>query len=332
MNWLKSSMILLMLFTYSCSKAQSNGEGKMENKNYKKENLEVATFAGGCFWCMEAPFESLDGVIEVVSGYSGGDKENPSYKEVSSGSTGYIEVVQVTFDPDVISYAELVDVFWMQFDPTDAGGSFYDRGSQYTSAIFYHSKKQKEVAENSKERLDKAGIFKKPIVTKIEAIKKFYAAEDYHQDYYKTNSERYYSYRKGSGRDSFIASVWGDNNISEFTKPSDDDIKKRLNELQYHVTQQNGTERAFSNEYWDFKKEGIYVDIVSGEPLFSSQDKYNSNSGWPSFVKPIDSRFIKKKIDRSNFMERGHPSAVLDLSTFIYSYKNDIHSASILSF
>ena len=304
MKWLKISFIILLPFIYGCSKAQSNGDQNMVKQIYNSKNLESATFAGGCFWCLEAPFESLDGVAEVVSGYTGGEKENPTYEEVSSGKTGHLEAVQIRFDPEIISYAELLDVYWRQFDPTDKGGSFYDRGSQYTSAIFYHNEKQKVLAEKSKERLDKSGIFNKSITTKIEAYSKFYPAEDYHQNYYKDNPDRYYNYRKGSGRDSFILGVWGEKDISRFPKPSDDELKEKLNDLQYQVTQQNATERAFANEYWDFKGEGIYVDIVSGEPLFSSKDKYDSNCGWPSFTKPIDPSHLEKKIDRSHAMER----------------------------
>lgn len=286
----------------SDSEIQSNGE-KSKLVSYSDEE-EIATFAGGCFWCIEAPFEKIDGVKKVISGYAGGKEKNPSYKEVSSGNTSHVEAVQVTFDPQVISYSEILDIFWKQFDPTDAGGSFYDRGSQYTSAIFYHDDKQKTVAENSKKLLSKSGVFEKPIVTPIKKFTTFYPAEDYHQDFYKKDPGRYYSYRNGSGRDRFIEKTWGKMYASNFSKPSEDQLKKKLNEMQYKVTQEKGTERSFNNEYWDNKEEGIYVDIVSGEPLFSSKDKYKSGTGWPSFTKPIDARYINKVIDESAFMER----------------------------
>ncbi|NNJ53440.1 MAG: peptide-methionine (R)-S-oxide reductase MsrB, partial [Ignavibacteriaceae bacterium] len=239
---------------------------------------------------------------KAISGYAGGTKEDPTYKEVSSGKTDYREAVQVYFDPEVISYAEILDIFWKQFDPTDDGGSFADRGFQYSSAIFYHDKDQKEIAEKSKKEFDKSGIFDEKIVTPIIEFTTFYPAEDYHQDFYKKDPDRYYSYRKGSGRDTFIMNKWNDG--KEYTKPSDEDIKKKLNDLQYKVTQHEGTERAFSNEYWDNKKAGIYVDIVSGEPLFSSKEKFESGTGWPSFIKPIDPKYIVKKEDNSLGMRR----------------------------
>ncbi|MGD8306650.1 MAG: peptide-methionine (R)-S-oxide reductase MsrB [Ignavibacteria bacterium] len=263
---------------------------------------EVATLAGGCFWCVEAPFEKVEGVVEVISGYAGGTKENPTYKEVSSGKTTYREAVQVHFDPAIISYAEILDIYWKQFDPTDAGGSFPDRGFQYTSAVFYHNDLQKEVAEHSKQQLEMSGIFDEPIVTKIIEFTTFYPAEDYHQDFYKKNPQRYYSYRNGSGRDEFIKSIWSDE--MNYKKADKEKIKQKLTDLQYKVTQENATERAFNNEYWDNHKQGIYVDIVSGEPLFSSTDKFESGTGWPSFTKPIDPKYIHKIEDNSYGMKR----------------------------
>ncbi len=267
-------------------------------------DLDTATFAGGCFWCIDAPFEKLDGVKEVISGYAGGHVKNPTYEEVSSGSTGHVEAVQVIYDPGIISYEELINVFWKQFDPTDSGGSFYDRGSQYKSAIFYKDETQKQIAEKSKEMLDKSGIFKKPIVTKIEKFINFYPAEDYHQHYYKKDPQRYYSYREASGRDNFILGVWGDKEIDKYQKRSEEKMKKELTPLQYDVTQNAATEKPFQNEYWNSHNQGIYVDVVSGEPLFSSTDKYDSGCGWPSFTKPIDSRFLIKKMDTTLGMSR----------------------------
>ncbi len=269
-------------------------------------NLEKATFAGGCFWCIEAPFDKVKGVKRAVSGYIGGEIKNPNYKQVASGQTKHIESVEITFDPEVISYTELVEIFWMQFDPTDEGGSFYDRGCQYTSAIFYHSDEQKAIAEKSKSALEKSGRFDKPIVTTIRPATTFYKAEEYHQDYYKKNPEHYNRYRKGSGRDAFIKKYWGDKMDSKttFNKPSQDEIRKRLTDLQYYVTQEDGTERAFANEYWDNKKEGLYVDVVSGEPLFSSKDKFKSGTGWPSFTRPLVTENVIEKTDRSHGMVR----------------------------
>lgn len=278
---------------------------------------ETATVAGGCFWCVESDFEKVDGVINVVSGYTGGQKENPEYKEVSSGTTGHLEAVQVIYDPEKLTFKETLEVLWRHIDPTDAGGSFVDRGNQYRSAIFYHNEEQKRIAEESKKELDDSGVFDKPVVTEIIKFDKFYPAEDYHQDYYKRNPIRYKYYRWNSGRDQFLEKVWEDNmgdqkfekmknskSNSKYYRPEDSEIKAMLTPLQYKVTQEEGTERAFENEYWDNKKEGIYVDIVSGEPLFSSIDKYKSGTGWPSFTRPLVKENVIEKKDRKLFVTR----------------------------
>lgn len=262
-----------------------------------KGDTELATFAGGCFWCVEAPFEGIDGVITVISGYAGGKEKNPTYGEVSSGKTSHKESVQITFDPEVISYSELVDIFWQTFDPTDVGGSFYDRGSQYESAIFFHDAEQKKVAEESKKLLDKSGKFNKPIATPLIKYTNFYPAEEYHQDYYKKSPQDYYSYRNGSGRDKFIKDHWPELSEKQYTAPPKAELKKTLTDLQYEVTQEDATEQSFQNEYNDNHEKGIYVDIVSGSPLFSSKEKYESGSGWPSFTKPIDARALEKPTD-----------------------------------
>ncbi|WP_305044017.1 peptide-methionine (S)-S-oxide reductase MsrA [Geoalkalibacter sp.] len=171
--------------------------------------MDKAIFAGGCFWCMEPPFEKLPGVIAVISGYIGGTKENPTYQEVSAGITGHAEAVEITYDPAQVSYADLLEVFWRNIDPTDGGGQFVDRGSQYRSAIFYLDEEQRRLAEESKARLARSGTFSKPIVTQIVPASTFYPAEAYHQDYYKENPVRYQFYRYGSGRDRFLDKVWG---------------------------------------------------------------------------------------------------------------------------
>ncbi len=285
---------------------------------------EKAIFAGGCFWCMEPPFEKLDGVKEVISGYTGGHKENPTYKEVSAGGTGHLESVEIIYDPTKVSHEKLLDVFWRQIDPTDAGGQFGDRGSQYRSAIFYLDEEQKKLAEKSRDELAASGRFEKPIVTEILPAGKFYRAEGYHQDYYKKNPIRYKIYRFGSGRDKFLDRVWGkerepakvsdnpgtkhteqaEKSWENFTKPSDEVLKRTLTPMQYKVTQKDGTEPAYNNEYHDNKREGIYVDVVSGEPLFSSTDKYGSGTGWPSFTKPLAPENIVEKDDWSFLLRR----------------------------
>ena len=185
-----------------------NGKSKEGEIKMKEEVLEKATFAGGCFWCIESAFDELEGVKEAVSGYTGGKTKNPAYYEVSSGKTGHYEAVQVTFDTNKIKYKELVEIFWQQIDPTDPGGQFADRGSQYRTAIFYHNEKQKKAAEESKKTLEKSGKFDKPIVTEIKEASEFYPAEDYHQNYYKTCPIRYQNYKVGSGRESFLKKVW----------------------------------------------------------------------------------------------------------------------------
>ena len=279
------------------------------------KNLKTATFAGGCFWCVESDFEKVDGVVEAVSGYTGGPEPNPTYKEVSAGGTGHAEAVQVRYDPDKISYKDLLDVFWRHVDPTDAGGQFVDRGSQYRTGIFYHDEEQKRIAEESKAALEKSGRFDKPIVTEIIPLTEFYAGEDYHQDYYDKNPLRYKFYRRGSGRDQFLNRTWGADakgpaaatrpeGNSKYSKPDDVVLKKKLSAIQYKVTQQDGTEPPFSNEYHDNKKEGIYVDIVSGEPLFASPDKFDSGTGWPSFTRPLVSENIIEHEDRKFFTVR----------------------------
>jgi len=299
-------LFAITLLATACAKSDSRDNSNVMNMEVKKTSysgeIEIATLAGGCFWCMEAPFEKIQGVVKVISGYAGGTEKNPTYKQVSSGKTGYRESVQVYFDPAVISYSEILDIYWKQFDPTDDGGSFPDRGFQYTSAIFYHDNTQYQVAVKSKQKLEKSDIFTDPVVTKIIEFTSFYPAEDYHQDFYKKNPQRYHSYRDGSGRDQFIMSKWSDG--MNYKKPDKEKIKDELTDLQYKVTQQNATERAFNNAYWDNYKAGIYVDIVSGEPLFSSTDKFASGTGWPSFTKPIDPKFLNKIEDNSFGMKR----------------------------
>ena len=299
--------ILFVVFLPSVFAKSKTKEKTMSNT----QNIAIATFAGGCFWCTESDFEKLPGVLKVVSGYTGGTEVNPSYAEVSAGKTGHTEAVQIYFDPSRISYTQLLDRFWRHIDPTDAGGQFVDRGSQYRSAIFYHDTEQKRSAESSKARLEASNRFDKPIATQIAAFSVFYAAEAYHQDYYNKNPLRYKFYRLGSGRDQFLNKTWSRDTKTvkvagqeRYSKPDDAILKQRLSHLQYEVTQKDATEQAFQNEYWDNKKEGIYVDIVSGEPLFSSLDKFESGTGWPSFTRPLVVENILEKEDRSFFMRR----------------------------
>jgi peptide methionine sulfoxide reductase msrA/msrB len=256
---------------------------------------ELATFAGGCFWCMVQPFDELPGIIKVVSGYTGGHIENPTYDEVCSNTTGHYEAVQITYDPTAFPYEKLLELFWQQIDPTDANGQFGDRGESYKTAIFYHTEEQKRLAEESKQTLEDSKRFSKPIVTEIKEASVFYPAEEYHQGYYKKNSIHYNIYKEGSGRAGFIR---------ENGKKHHAENIKKLTPIQHRVTQENGTETPFQNEFWDHKEEGIYVDIVSGEPLFSSFDKFDSGCGWPSFTKPIKHQEVLEKLDTSHGMRR----------------------------
>lgn len=205
-SWIKIGLPLLLLFLFLTMMPARRAE-KVQAANSDKR--ETATFAGGCFWCMEPPFDKLDGVISTTAGYTGGQTKNPSYEEVSSGVTGHAESVQVVFDPTKISYAQLLDVFWHNIDPLTPNAQFCDHGTQYRTAIFYHSEEQKRLAEASKKALEQSGRFTKPIVTEIVPAGKFYKAEKYHQNYYQKNPFRYKFYRYQCGRDKVLKQLWG---------------------------------------------------------------------------------------------------------------------------
>ena len=319
---IKRNLILagLIGFTGLLSIAAS-GESAHDKEQAQASNTSIATFAGGCFWCVESDFEKVPGVNEVISGYVGGHVENPTYKQVSYGNTGHVEAVEVHYDPSVVTYDELLNAFWKQVDPTDNGGQFVDRGYQYSPFIFYSNEQQKVTAEKSRDALAKSERYDKPLATDIKEVSQFWPAEEYHQDYYKKNPIRYNYYRYSSGRDQFLKATWGDDlhkkvesksmshansngDKMAYTKPSDDEIRKQLTPIQYKVTQKDATERSFDNAYWNEKREGIYVDIVSGEPLFSSVDKYDSKTGWPSFSQPINNENIVEKSDSTLFYTR----------------------------
>jgi len=277
-------------------------ESTMDNKNKK---VELATFAGGCFWCIESAFEGIDGVLDVISGYTGGHTDHPTYRQVTSGTTGHFEAVQVTFDPEIITFQELLKIFFQQIDPTDSDGSFVDRGSQYSSAIFFHSDIQKKEAVKIIEQINDSDFFDQPVATQVLELRQFYEAEAYHQNYHTENPIRYKFYRASSGRNAFIKRNWENNGqIFDSKMMSKESLKAKLTPLQYQVTQKNGTEPPFENEYWDNKKQGIYVDIISNEPLFSSQDKFKSGTGWPSFTQLISKGSAREIQDNTLFMKR----------------------------
>src|SRR2546430_200848 len=271
--------------------------------------LDTATFAGGCFWSMERAFDQVDGVVSVTVGYTGGRVPHPSYEQVSTGRTGHLESVQVLYDPRKIDYERVVDAFWHDIDPTQVDGQFCDHGDEYRTAIFFRDSAQYRVATASRRALEQR--FEQPIVTQIVQATQFYPAEEYHQHYYRKNPIRYGMYRTACGRDRRLREIWGaDAPSSEVqssmheTKRSDAELRRSLTPLQYDVTQHEGTEPPFHNEYWDNHRAGIYVDVVSGEALFSSLDKFESGTGWPSFTKPLEDSNISQKTDRSLFMER----------------------------
>jgi len=302
--------IIILSFVFGCQNGnteQTGGKSKMAKKN-EIASASIATLAGGCFWCVESDFEKLPGVIKVVSGYAGGKGENPTYE--SYAEMGYIEAVQIYYDPKVVTYDQLLDYFWRHIDPTDGGGQFVDRGSQYRSVIFYQDDEQRQIAEKSKQALEKSGKLGKPIATDLIKLTKFYPAEEYHQNYHTKNPVRYNYYRYGAGRDQTVKKLWGDDTglkpsgQEQLNKPDDATLRKKLTKIQYEVTQKNGTEPPFKNEYDNNKKEGIYVDIISGEPLFSSLDKYDSGTGWPSYTKPLEPGNVVEKEDRGLFTTR----------------------------
>lgn len=294
---IKSILALTLLIPLSLMAANASKETAEESMKITTTSKK-AIFAGGCFWCMEKPFEQLEGVISVTSGYTNGHSKLPTYKNYEAG--GHLEAVEIIYNPKQISYVQLLDVFWRQINPTDAKGQFVDRGYAYTSAVFYLNEKQRALASVSKKTLLESKRFDKPIVTPILPAKPFYAAEEYHQDYYKKNPLRYLYYRNGSGRDQFLDKVWGEERNSH----ADQSLKDRLTPLQYQVTQEDGTEPPFKNAYWNNKMAGIYVDIVSGEALFSSADKFKSGTGWPSFTRPLVAGNIVEHEDRTLFATR----------------------------
>lgn len=305
-------LILAVVSVDGFKKKQKESAMNPLSGNTDNEKYGIATFAGGCFWCVEADLEKIgggQGVLTVISGYAGGKEKNPRYDDVARGVTGHREAVQVTYDRSKVSYEKLLDLFFRHMDPTDNGGQFVDRGFQYTGAIFYHDKEQKLAAEKYLEALAASGRFNKKLVTEILPFTVFYPAEEYHQDFYLKNPIHYDRYRQGSGRDAFIQKIWRDEKVGSkppltYNKPDPAVLKKNLSPIAYHVTQENGTEPAFNNEYWNYKKEGIFVDIVSGEPLFSSTDKFDSGTGWPSFTRPLESKAVVEKKDNSLFMPR----------------------------
>ena len=283
-------------------------------------NEQVAVFSGGCFWGIQAVFQHVKGVTNAVSGYAGGDAMTARYDRVSEGNTGHAESVRVTFDPSQVSYEQLLNVFFtVAHDPTQLNFQGPDHGTQYRSAVWYTNDQQKAAAQSYISQLTKAKTWPKPIVTQVSALGAFYPAESYHQDYATLHPTQPYIAINDAPkvatlkqrfpalyRDTpvLVSNNRKENRMDTFKKPADGELKQKLTPMQYQVTQHEGTEPPFRNEYWNNHEAGIYVDIVSGEPLFSSLDKYDSGTGWPSFTKPLEKANVTTKTDRQFGMTR----------------------------
>ncbi|SIR30117.1 peptide methionine sulfoxide reductase msrA/msrB [Paenibacillus sp. RU4T] len=270
----------------------ARAERKSMTDSVPAPGLKQATFAGGCFWCMVQPFEDLPGIESILSGYTGGHTDNPTYDAVASETTGHAEAVRIVFDPDLFPYVRLLDIFWRQIDPTDAGGQFQDRGASYRSAIFYHDDEQRRLAEASRRELQSSRRFKGRIVTEIVPAGPFYPAEEEHQDYHRKSFGHYRLYRQASGRDEHAAKHWP-------ALLPDGELRRRLSPLQYEVIRHGAQEPPYDNPYWNNKEDGIYVDAVGGDPLFSTMDQFDAGDGWPAFRRPLHEGLLRREADLS---------------------------------
>ena len=274
---------------------ENNDENPNDSIDYSKTKLKTIYLAGGCFWGVEAYMEKVYGVADVVSGYANGNTENPTYEDVLYKNTEHAETVKVDYDPEKISLEKILDYYLLVVDPTSLNKQGNDRGTQYRSGVYFTDENERKIIE---ERLKKEQEkYKDKIVVEVQKLENFYKAEEYHQDYLKKNPNGYCHIDISKANEVII-------DQSKYPKPSDEELKKKLTEAQYKVTQENDTEHAFSNEYWDNKEKGIYVDVATGEPLFSSTDKYDSGCGWPSFTKPISKEVVTYHKDFSFNMER----------------------------
>lgn len=301
-------MLIIAGFLLTFADGDTRDAGAAAANKETVKNAGIAVLAGGCFWCVEAAMEKLPGVIGAVSGYAGGSGRKPTYETYER--QGFVEAVQVSYDLRKVSYEQVVNHFLQQIDPTDGGGQFADRGPGYRSAVFYRNDEERRIAEKALKSLAATQKFQKPIVTEILKFTNFFPAEAHHQDYYRKNPVRYDAYEKGSGREPYLKRLWGAEGAKNptvegpYRRPDDATLRKRLTKLQYEVTRKDATEPPYQNEYVQNEEEGIYVDIVSGEPLFSSRDKFDSGTGWPSFTRPLEAGNIVEKKDRSLFMTR----------------------------
>lgn len=322
-------LITSLLTTLSCqtqskpTQETSTLETKVENVQIEKkkrgDKTATAAFAEGCFWCGEHIFESIPGIDSVISGYAGGFTLNPTYEEVGGEKTGHAETVMIYYDPDQISFSELVNIFFSSHDPTTFERQGPDAGNSYRSVAFYQTDEEKKIIEKFIADLSAKKIYKNKIVTEVKKLDKFYRAEEYHQNYIEHHPENPYVQSVSIPRyEAFIknyiplkkeeaASVKYTLNDTVLTKvvKTADEWKKVLNENQFYILREQGTERPFQNEYWDNHKEGIYFCAACGLPLFSSKSKFESGTGWPSFFAPLNKNRIKEVIDRSHGMVRG---------------------------
>ncbi len=305
------------------------------------KQLAQITLGGGCFWCTEAIYQQLPGVVRVVAGYSGGKSADPTYEEICTGRTGHAEVIQITYDPQQLAFPDLLEVFWKTHDPTTLNRQGADVGTQYRSVIFYHTPQQQELAQAYQEKLDASGVFANKIVTEISPLETFYPAEDYHQNYFASNPGQPYCQAVIVPKLAKFRQVFAERLQRPSPQPSQDataddreaaetppanppgsaapagpptsdqpvdwsqvDWQTRLTPEQYYVTRQEGTERPFKNAYWDHKREGTYQCVCCGLPLFASSAKYQSGTGWPSFYQPLDADRIVNREDRQLFSVR----------------------------
>ena len=318
------AILVSVALIYILSKNSSNAlelTGRTGSQTGNPLEYKTMLVAGGCFWCVESDLEKTPGVIEVISGYAGGTTDNPTYNDYYKG--GHREVVEVTYDPAEITFEEILIVTMKTTDPTDDNGTFYDRGDQYSAAFYYDNDEEKQIIEALIKEVNEKGPYEKPLAIDVEKRPIFYKAEDFHQDYYKgsVSALKYKYYRNASGRDAFIKEYWGDEGYTtrlpwrtetssasgfwlDYQKPDKETLRNMLDDLTYKVTQEEGTERAGSHEYDKLYDRGIYVDVLSGEPLFSSRDKYDSGTGWPSFTRPIVEGAVTENSDTRFFIKR----------------------------
>ena len=275
--------------------AKNIGTNPNDGVDYDNSDLKTIYLAGGCFWGLEAYMERIYGVADVISGYANGNTENPTYEDVSRKNTGHAETLKIQYDPARVSLDNLLDYYLQVIDPTSLNKQGNDVGTQYRTGIYFTDEKDREIIEKKLE--DEQKKYKDKIVVEVEKLSNFYEAEAYHQDYLDKNPYGYCHIDLRKANEIII-------DKEKYKKPSDDFLRKRLTNIQYNVTQKSDTEQPFSNKYWNSEKKGIYVDIVTGEPLFVSSDKFNSGCGWPSFSKPISKDVVKYSGDNSYNMDR----------------------------